>query len=61
MTINTSNDRVEVYEDAEGMWRWRRKDNANGKIVSVSGEGYTDRTYAEDAAIAYNSDLDVRA
>jgi uncharacterized protein YegP (UPF0339 family) len=52
--INTRNDRVEVYADAEGMWRWRRIDGDNGKIVSVSGEGYTDRGYCIDAAMAYN-------
>lgn len=57
--INTGNDLVEVYEDAEGMWRWRRTDASNGKILSTSGEGYTDRAYCEEAAIAYNQDVGI--
>jgi uncharacterized protein YegP (UPF0339 family) len=57
--IDPRNDKVEVYEDAEGMWRWRRVDTKNGNIVSTSGEGYVNRGYCVDAAAAYNSDLDV--
>ncbi len=33
-------DRVEVYPDGGGLWRWRRR-SANGRIVGESGEGYT--------------------
>jgi uncharacterized protein YegP (UPF0339 family) len=57
--INTANDRVEVFEDVEGLYRWRRVDMDNGRIVSVSGDGYVNAQYAEEAAAAYNQDLDV--
>jgi len=57
--INTMNDKVEVFEDIEGLFRWRRVDMDNGRIVSVSGEGYVNAQYAEEAAAAYNQDLDV--
>jgi uncharacterized protein YegP (UPF0339 family) len=52
--INTDNDKVQVYEDAVGEYRWRRVDTGNGKIVATSGEGYTDLDYALAAALAYN-------
>ena len=29
----------EVYEDAEGKWRWRLRHD-NGNIIADSGEGY---------------------
>jgi len=33
-------DRVEIYADASGQYRWRRK-APNGRIVADSGESYT--------------------
>lgn len=42
---------VEIYEDAEGDWRWRGK-AANGKVVTESGEGYRNRMYAQKMARA---------
>ena len=33
---------VEYYQDSAGEWRWRKR-AANGEVVSVSGEGYTQR------------------
>jgi uncharacterized protein YegP (UPF0339 family) len=36
----------EVYEDAEGKYRWRLKHD-NGNIIADSGEGYANRTKAE--------------
>lgn len=32
--------RTEVYEDQGGQWRWRLRAR-NGRIVAVSGEGFT--------------------
>ena len=37
----------EIYEDAGGEWRWRLR-HRNGNILADSGEGYTDRSSAED-------------
>lgn len=42
-------DRIQVYLDEFGEWRWRRK-AANGEIVADSGEGYTRRAAALKAA-----------
>jgi uncharacterized protein YegP (UPF0339 family) len=50
-------DRVEVYRDFAGEWRWRRK-NPNGNIVSDSGEGYVRKSDAIGAAHAVNVDVE---
>jgi uncharacterized protein YegP (UPF0339 family) len=47
------NDRVQIYEDEAGEWRWRRI-APNGEIVSESGEGYTERNDAREAALRVN-------
>jgi hypothetical protein len=54
MPINTENDRVEVYKGADDFWHWRRVDTNNGKILSISSEGYVNQSYAAEAAEAYN-------
>jgi hypothetical protein len=54
VSINTENDKVEVYQGLDGDWWWRRVDTTNGKIVSQSSEGYTNQSYAMEAAAAYN-------
>jgi uncharacterized protein YegP (UPF0339 family) len=41
--------RVIVYRDEEGLWCWHAN-SGNGEIVSESGEGYEDRSYAIAAA-----------
>jgi uncharacterized protein YegP (UPF0339 family) len=46
-------DRVKVFRDEKGEWRWQRS-AANGKVVSVSGEGYRDKEYAIDMAEQLN-------
>lgn len=51
--MNAANDQVEVWEAKDG-WRWRRVDTDNGNIVSESGEGYVDRSYALEAAVELN-------
>ncbi len=37
----------EVYEDAEGRWRWRLR-HRNGNVLADSGQGYAERTGAEN-------------
>jgi len=44
-----SDDRTEVYCDAAGEWRWRRV-APNGEIIADSGEGYTRKFDALQAA-----------
>ena len=38
-------DRIEVYEDAAGEFRWRLVAE-NGEVLGDSGEGYVNRTDA---------------
>jgi uncharacterized protein YegP (UPF0339 family) len=45
---------VQVYQDAEGDWRWRGV-AGNGKTVAESGEGYRNRMYAAKMAKALNA------
>jgi uncharacterized protein YegP (UPF0339 family) len=45
---------VEVYRDAAGDFRWRGS-TANGRIVSESGEGYNNRSYAIKMARSLNA------
>ena len=52
-------DRVEVYLDVSGEWRWRRV-AANGEIIADSAEGYTRRHDARIAAErALSSDVPI--
>lgn len=46
-------DRVDVYEDKRGEWRWRRRAR-NNKTVSESGEGYSRENDALTAAARTN-------
>lgn len=43
------NDRVIVYRDNAGEWRWTRRAD-NGEVVSDSAESYTRRWSAKRAA-----------
>lgn len=45
----TRPDTIKVYPDEAGEWRWRRI-APNGELVSESGEGYTRKDDAMDAA-----------
>lgn len=38
-------DKVTVYKDNAGEWRWKRQ-SENGEVVSTSSEGYVDKRYA---------------
>jgi uncharacterized protein YegP (UPF0339 family) len=51
-------DKVEVFEDHAGEWRWRRK-SENGQIVATSGEGYERYDSAYTAAERENEDLEI--
>lgn len=42
--------KCEVYEDAEGEWRWRVRAR-NNRIVADSGEGYVRRSGARKAML----------
>lgn len=42
-------DRIDVYEDDAGEWRWRLI-APNGQILADSGEGYSRRSDAKRAA-----------
>ena len=48
-----TSDTVTIYQDAAGEWRWRRQ-AGNGEIISTSGEGYENKTYAEKIAQELN-------
>jgi len=37
------NDKWNIYEDAQGNWRWQRV-AANGRIVGASSESYRNRS-----------------
>jgi hypothetical protein len=53
----------EVFEDAEGKYRWRLKHD-NGNIIADSGEGYANRTKAKQGieSVKQNApDADVEA
>lgn len=54
--MDPTNDVVEVFHAADG-WRWHRVDRANRKIVSDSGEAYTEHTRALEAAATLNPDI----
>jgi uncharacterized protein YegP (UPF0339 family) len=55
--MTKSPDRLTIYRDTAGEWRWRRV-AANGQTVATPGEGYTRRFRAIEAACKRN--LDVR-
>lgn len=52
-------DRVEVFQDARGEWRWHRQ-AANGRVISDSGEGYTDPEHAVKMASRLNAGVEIR-
>lgn len=41
--VKQMTDKWEIYEDAQGNWRWRRV-AANGRIVGASTESYRSRS-----------------
>lgn len=51
-------ERVYVYQDESGEWRWR-KVAANGRVVGASEEGYVNKAYAMERAVEENPDATV--
>ncbi|MEO1103958.1 MAG: DUF1508 domain-containing protein, partial [Pseudomonadota bacterium] len=45
-TRTSKKDKVEVYQDKRGEWRWRLMD-ADGRVIGASSEGYVDKADAE--------------
>ena len=50
-------DKVTVFKDAGGEWRWHRQ-SENGEVVSTSGEGYIHQAHAVEMAKSLNSEED---
>lgn len=46
-------DKVVVYFDAAGEWRWRRV-AGNGRIIADSGEGYKSKSFCVGMAKRVN-------
>lgn len=46
-------DKVILYKDQAGEWRWRRE-HANGNILSDSSEGYQNLADCRETALAVN-------
>ncbi len=46
-------DRVQIYRDASGEYRWRRS-SANNRILCVASEGYDTRHHAFSMALRVN-------
>ena len=53
------NDYVEIFQDADDMWRWRRK-AANNEIISGSEESYVAQDWAEQMAHDLNPGVEIR-
>lgn len=50
-------DRIDIYRDSAGEWRWRRT-HPNGNILSQSSEGYRRRIDCVGQAWKLNADID---
>ncbi len=48
-------DRVIVFTDAEGQYRWRRQAAGNNEVIADSAEGYARRTTALIGATRANA------
>jgi uncharacterized protein YegP (UPF0339 family) len=48
-------ERVELYRDREGGWRWRRV-AVNEEVIAESGEGYVNKLHAVRMAAQLNPD-----
>ena len=55
LTWSAGDDRIKVFPDLAGEWRWHRKAK-NGEIISDSGEGYGSISDAARAARRANPD-----
>lgn len=50
MADNEARSRVEFYLDAQGLHRWRRRDE-DGDILAASCAGYDDEAQAQEAML----------
>jgi uncharacterized protein YegP (UPF0339 family) len=55
LSFPAGKDRIVVFADQGGLWRWHRK-AANGEIISDSGQGYAHISTATIAARRANLD-----
>lgn len=46
-------DTVEVFQDRNGEWRWRRK-AGNREVIATCGEGYVSKAHCEEMAVHVN-------
>lgn len=53
-TNKTSIDRIEVYKDAIGEYRWSAHAH-NNQITATSGEGYINKNHAMKMAIEFSA------
>lgn len=51
-------ERVVVFEDEQGQWRWHRLAR-NNEVIATSGEGYVDKVHAVDMAVRLNKDAEL--
>jgi hypothetical protein len=49
MRMRRSKDKTELFQGADGLWRWRVQ-AANGQIIASSGESYSSKWNAKRAA-----------
>ena len=52
-------DKVVIYEDHVGQFRWKRYDTGNNETLSESSESYVDKGYAEKVARELNPDIEI--
>lgn len=55
---NPRADRVHVFKDKAGEWRWRRR-ATNGRIIATSGDGYVNHSHALKMAVRLNPDAEL--
>lgn len=48
LTMDYNPDKIDIYKDENGEFRWTRKTDTNFKIVGASSQGYTRLKYAMD-------------
>ena len=56
--MTTELDKVYIFQDIAGEWRWTRK-SSNGRIVADSSEGYENKQDCMDMALRINKAAEV--
>lgn len=57
LQTQTAGTRYELYEDAQGDWRWRLR-HANGNVIADSGQGYASKQKAEEGIESVRNNAD---